>query len=89
MQSPAQLLQNGAECSGINRTFDPNAYTAEFDLNHARLVRGLSGPVFDDFGDTYRHELCRGWLYIQPAFAKELAPVEDLVGVYPMSARNN
>jgi hypothetical protein len=72
------LLQDDAEHLGINGTFDANAHPAEFDLNGASVLTDSFGPVLDHFRDTHWQQ----WRWhIQPAFAEQFSPVEDLVSV--------
>lgn len=74
MKSSAEVLRNEAKAAGIDRTFETNPGSAEFDVNRAG-VRPDESVCFDgDLRDAYRHELRRRRLGVEHAVAEELAP---------------
>jgi hypothetical protein len=83
------LFQDDAECFAVDRAFNANAHTAQFDLDDASILTKCPGPVIDYFRDAHRHQLHRSRVYIQMAFAQQFSPMKHLVGIDPMTPRHD
>ncbi|HEX3685245.1 MAG TPA: hypothetical protein VHU83_22105 [Bryobacteraceae bacterium] len=83
------MLQDKAQTVAIDRSFDAHSGSADFDVDRTRAWPG--GRLFrlGHLGDAHRHELRRWRTQIEQTFTQELAPVEDLVRVHAVTARND
>ena len=83
------MLQDKAQAVAIDRSFDADSGSADFDVDRARAGPGRPLLLPGHIGDANRHELRRSRIRIERTFTQELAPVKDLVGVDAVTARDD
>ncbi len=79
----------------IHRSFHADVRSPKLDVD--RAARGLfAGALFDggifnrwNIGDLHRQQFRCGAFFLEPACVMELAPVDYLVGIHLMGARNH
>src|SRR5581483_3385400 len=81
------MLQHQTQTFRIGRALDAHTGAAQFDLNTSAVNANWPDMLVNWVGHSDRHQLRHCRLFVEPAFAKQLPPLKDLIRIHTMPAR--